>query len=51
VTFAGICIAVYYWAAFDTTWLSNSGSIDTEITRRRWLERHMIDRGKLGRQI
>ena len=48
VSFNDLCLTVVYYAAFATTWLANSGSIDTERTRRRWLERHMIDSGRIA---
>lgn len=48
ISFNDLCLAVVYYAAFAITSLANSGSIDTEYTRRRWLQRHMIDSGRIA---
>ena|SRR5208337_2689366 len=39
--------AMRYRAAFETTWHNSARSADTELVRRRWLERHLIDLGRM----
>lgn len=48
VRFSEICLAVYYWGAFTATWLNEREGQATELRRRRWLERHMIERAKVA---
>jgi hypothetical protein len=48
LTLAEVCIAVYYAAAFAIIWAGDEHRIDTERARRRWLQRHMIDRGRVA---
>lgn len=42
-----ICHAVYYTAAFALTFGEDKHRINTERARRRLLQRHMIDRGRV----
>jgi hypothetical protein len=49
LTFAEICKAVYYMAAFEITWCENRGRLHTERARIRWLRQHMIDRGRVAK--
>ena len=39
--------AVRYRAAFETTWLAYPTRWESERTRRRWLERHLVDLGRM----
>src|SRR5208337_4659309 len=39
--------AVRYRAAFETTWMIQSSALDTERWRRRWLELHLVDLGRI----
>jgi hypothetical protein len=48
LTLEEVCIAVYYAAAFAITWAEDKHRINTERARRRWLQRHMIDRGRVA---
>lgn len=49
MSFADICAAVYYWGAFNASWGALGAHLDTERSRRRWLERHLIERARLAR--
>jgi hypothetical protein len=49
LTFEELCAAVYYMAAFEITWAENKHRLHTERARRRWLQRHMIDRGRVAK--
>jgi hypothetical protein len=49
VSFADLCVAIYYAAAFQMTWIEVLGRKDTMRVRTRWLRRHMIDRGRVAR--
>ena len=48
LSFAEVCLAVYYAAAFTITWAEDKHRLSTERSRRRWLQRHMIDRGRFA---
>lgn len=39
--------AVRYRAAFETTWMLDRPQADNGGTRRRWLQRHLIDLGRM----
>jgi hypothetical protein len=47
MSFAEICECVYYWGAFRMTWLEEGEHDACEHTRRKWLERHLVERAKL----
>ena len=47
-TFSEVFQAVYYWAAFTATWLEEREQQSTELTRRRWLERHLVERARFA---
>jgi hypothetical protein len=49
LTFEGLCLAIYWMAAFEITWCEKKGRLHTERARRRWLQRHIIDRGRVAK--
>ncbi len=49
ISFAELCTAVYYCGACRETWGRNGRRIYVQAVRRRWLQQHMIDRGRVSR--
>jgi hypothetical protein len=49
ISFVELCAAVYYCGACEQTWGANGRRIYTQFVRRRWLQQHMIDRGRIAR--
>ena len=39
--------AMRYRAAFETTWLVHGGMSDNDRMRRRWLEHHLVELGRM----
>jgi hypothetical protein len=49
LSFREIHLAVYYWGAFTATWLVEHQEEGTELRRRRWLERHLVESAATSR--
>ena len=49
LTLKELCIAALLIWAFAITWAEDKHRINTERARRRWLQRHTIDRGRVAK--
>lgn len=51
MSFTEICLAVFYRASFESTWLVGNAHRDTMRVRTRFLRRNMIERGRLSKAL
>lgn len=51
MSFKELCLAVFYSASFESTWLQRGAHRDTVLVRTRFLRRNMIERGRLAKAL